>query len=79
MVSPDHDLRSAVAASLADHLRPHVPKGREALRLGQLRPRRYDAAAALADQGALIAASRSEAIRRLIADGVKKPAEKNKT
>lgn len=57
MVSSDHDLRSAVSTSLAHHLRAHVAQGREALRLWQLRPRRDDAAAALADQGALIAAS----------------------
>ena len=57
MVSSDDDLRPPIAASLADHFGAHIAKGREPLRLGELRPRRDDAAAALADQGALIAAS----------------------
>lgn len=64
MMPPDHDLWSAAAASLADHLRAHIPQGREPLRLRQLRPRRDDAAAALADQGALIAAS--DVVRRRV-------------
>lgn len=57
MMSSDDDLRPPIAASLTDHFGPHIAEGREPLRLGELRPRRDDAAAALADQGALIAAS----------------------